>query len=143
MNDANNTTYILFAMLKRKKKKMGNTMSTNNVADKCLSEHNLETFFLLWLDEQIDGNEDNRYAQKQLRNIINHLKTFDNENQCENYISSISKEDRIVLIVSGQLGRTIVPRIHHLPQILSIYIYCMNKQANEQWSKDFNKVFLL
>lgn len=103
-------------------------------------DDNLESFALFWLDAQIDTKEENRQAQKQLRNIINYLKTFDDANNCEEYILSISPQDRIVLIVSGQLGRIIVPRIHHLRQILSIYIYCMNKQINEQWSKDFTKV---
>lgn len=121
---------------------MGVSGSTKHVTDKYLSEQNLETFSLLWLDEQVDTSADNRHAQQQLRTIINHLKTFNQENPCEDYISSISNEDRIVLIVSGRLGRTIVPRIHHLPQIISIYVYCMDKQANEQWSNDFNKVIL-
>jgi hypothetical protein len=103
-------------------------------------DDNLESFALLWLDAQVDTSEENRQAQKQLRKIINHLKTFDNENDCQQYILSISSQDRVVVIVSGRLGRTIVPHIHHLQQIISIYVYCMDKQANEQWSKNFTKV---
>lgn len=105
-----------------------------------IKDDNLESFALIWLDAQIDTKEENRQAQKQLRNIINHLKTFDNENDCHQYILSIPPQDRVVLIVSGQLGQTIVPHVHSLQQLLSIYIYCMNKQTNEQWSKDFIKV---
>jgi hypothetical protein len=44
------------------------------------------------------------------------------------------------LIVSGQFGREIVPKIHQLEQLSAIYVYCMNKEANEQWAKDFLKV---
>jgi len=101
---------------------------------------NLESFALLWLDAQVDTSEENRQAQIQFRNIINHFETFDNENDCQKYILSISPQDRVFLIVSGQLGRAIVPHVHHLRQIISIYIYCMDKQANEQWSKHFTKV---
>jgi len=115
--------------------------ASSSKAEELDKNNNLETFSLLWLDAQIHTSEENRQAQKQLRNIINHLKTFDDENDCQQYILSISPQDRIVLIVSGRLGRTIVPHVHHLRQIVSIYIYCMDKQANEEWSKNFTKIF--
>jgi hypothetical protein len=119
---------------------MGNTSSKTEEIDKNGNDNNLETFSLLWLDAQVDTSEENRQAQTQLRDIINHLKTFNDENDCQQYISTITPQDRVVFIVSGRLGRTIVPQVHHLQQITSIYVYCMNKQANEQWSKDFTKV---
>jgi hypothetical protein len=122
---------------------MGIPFSTTKRADKNENNNNLETFSLLWLDAEVDSSRENQEAQNQLRNIINHLKTFDDESECEQYISTISPQDRVVLIVSGQLGRTIVPRIHHLRHIISIYVYCTDKQANEQWSKHFTKVFRL
>ena len=103
-------------------------------------DDNLETFSLLWLDAQVNTTEENRQAQQKLRKIINHLKTFDDQNQCQQYILSLSPQDRLVLIVSGRLGRQLVPQIHQLRQISSIYIYCMDKQANEQWAKNFTKV---
>jgi len=119
---------------------MGVFSSKVKELDKHDNENNLETFSLLWLDAQVDTSEENRQAQKQLRNIINHLKIFDNENDCQQYILSISPQDRVVFIVSGRLGQIIVPQVHHLRQIISIYIYCRNKQANELWSKNFTKV---
>jgi hypothetical protein len=41
------------------------------------NDDNLETFSLLWLDAQVNTTKDNRQAQEKLRQIINHLKTFD------------------------------------------------------------------
>lgn len=125
------------------RKKMGIEFSTSKHAEKYSSEQNLETFVLLWLDEQVDSNEENCHAQKQLRTVINQFKTFTDPIQCEQYISTRSKDDRIILIISGRLGPTIVPRIHHLYEIISIYIYCMNKQINEQWAKAFPKVLII
>src|ERR1700722_4333463 len=90
--------------------------------------NNLETFSLVWLDASVNGSKENIEAQQRLRTSINHLKTFENSDQCEKYIRSVSKDDRIVLIVSGQLGREIVPRIHKLRQVFSIYVYCMDKK---------------
>jgi hypothetical protein len=104
------------------------------------SDDNLETFSLLWLDANVNRTDENLQTQEDLRTTINQLRPFDDPNQCEKYILSVPKDDRIVLIVSGQLGRQIVPRIHSLEQVLSVYIYCQNQQANEQWSISFSKV---
>ena len=103
-------------------------------------DDNLETFSIFWLDPQVNQTEDNRNAQLKLREIINHLKTFDDQNQCLQRILSLSTQDRLVLIVSGRCGRQLVPQIHHLRQVSSIYVYCMDKKANEQWAKDFIKI---
>lgn len=105
------------------------------------TQKNLETYFLLWLDETVNNSEENVQAQRQLRTSINQLTSFDNDSDCEKYIHSVAKDDRIVLIVSGRLGQEFVPRIHHLPQISLIYVYCMEKMCNEQWAKPFYKVF--
>jgi hypothetical protein len=110
--------------------------STSSIQQK----QNLETYFLIWLDAAVNSSKENVEAQQQLRTSINHLTTFDDDNECEEYIRSVSREDRIVLIVSGQLGQKIVPRIHQFRQISSIYVYCMDKKKNKQWAQDFSKV---
>ena len=79
--------------------------------------------------------------KKKLRLINNYLKTFDNQSQCEQYISSVSSQDRIIFIVSGRLDRQIVLQIHYYRQISSIYVYCMDQQFNEQWAIQYTKVF--
>jgi hypothetical protein len=101
---------------------------------------NVETFSLIWLDATVNTSPENIQSQEILRESINQLKTFDNGDECIKYIEYLSANDRIILISSGSLGRSIVPRIHELRQIFSIYIYCMNKEANEQWTKKFIKV---
>jgi hypothetical protein len=106
-------------------------MTSFLVCDHTIDE-NLETFSLVWLDAQVNNSIQKLNAQKELRAIINHLKIFEDENECQHFIEQMSKEDRLVLIVSGQLGRHVMSRIHHLRQVLSIYVYCIDKQANEQ-----------
>jgi len=101
---------------------------------------NLETYSLIWLDASVNKSRDNIEAQKQLRISINHLLTFEDDQECLQYIDSIPKNDRIILIVSGRLGQIIVPKIVKYRQIASVYVYCMNKKANEEWAKQFNKV---
>ena len=106
-------------------------MGGNNSKPLEISDENLETFSMFWLDAQVNTTEDNRNTQLKLREIINHLKTFDDQGECHQRILSLSQEDRLVLIVSGRCGRQLVPQIHHLRQVSSIYVYCMDKKANE------------
>ena len=103
-------------------------------------DENLETYCIIWLDAAVNSSQENVAAQKQLRASINHLVPFEDEQQCLQYIHSLPKDDRTVLIVSGRLGRSIVPQIIRLRQITSIYVYCMDKKANEQWASQFAKV---
>ena len=105
-----------------------------------IHDDNLESFSIFWLDAQVNTTEENRKAQQKLRQIINHLKTFEDQNQCQQFILSLAPEDRLILIVSGRCGRQLIPQIHQLRQLSSIYVYCMDKKANEQWAKDFTKV---
>ena len=104
------------------------------------SDKNLEAYGLIWLDASVNSVHENRQAQQQLRSIINYLLTFENEQQCYHYIKNLSQGDRIILIASGSLGRVIVPQIVDLQQIVSIYIYCFDKKANQQWSSHYTKV---
>ena len=104
-------------------------------------DKNLEIFSLIWLDENVNV-KDTRDTEQKLRSIINHLKKFQDVKQCQQYIEQRSKKDRLILIVSGQLGREIVPSIHKLRQVISIYVYCMDKKSNEQWACKFAKVKL-
>ncbi|CAF1053656.1 unnamed protein product [Adineta ricciae] len=111
----------------------------NNVVSVATDE-NLETFSLAWLDEEVDSTEENKQTQQQLRQIINHLKTFHDKQQCHDYVTSLSSQDRLVLIVSGRCGQELVPQIHSLRQVSAIYVYSKDEQANEQWTKCFIKV---
>jgi len=103
-------------------------------------EDNSEKFSLYWLDAEVNGSDDNKKAQEQLRSINNHLKTFDDLFKCQETIQSLHEQDRVILIVSGRLGRQILPQIHQFPQLSSIYVYCMDKQSNEEWARQFPKV---
>jgi hypothetical protein len=105
-------------------------------------KQNLETYSLIWLDTSVNTSQENVLAQQQLRTSINHLLIFEDENECEEYIRSTPKEDRIIFILSGQLGQRIVPRTHQLQQLFSIYVYCSDETRYSQWAQEFSKVIL-
>jgi hypothetical protein len=104
------------------------------------TDEKLETFCLIWLDFSVNKSPENRQAQQQLQTIINHVLTFEDDQKCLNYLKTLSKDDRVFLIASGKCGRQIVPQINNLKQLTSIFIYCLDKKFNEEWSQHFIKV---
>ena len=105
-----------------------------------MHDSDLESVCLVWLDASANTTVENIATQKTFRMITHHLKIFQNVHDCEQYIQQKCRNDRMFFIVSGQLGREIVPRIHHHRQIFAIYVYCQNKQFNEEWANKFSKV---
>lgn len=108
-----------------------------------MEEENLEIYSLIWLDGTVDSSEEKLNIQRKLRSSINYLKTFNNEYECENYLLSTSNNERIILIISGQLGKHLINHIHHLTQIISIYIFCIDKNKYLIWSNQFLKVYFI
>ena len=100
---------------------------------------NLESFICLWLDQAVNTSKTNVEFQQQLRQIINDLQIFENSQRCEDYIRKITDE-KIVLIVSGSLGRQIVPRLHDLSQFSACYVFCQDEKANKEWAEKYPKV---
>ncbi|CAF3387338.1 unnamed protein product, partial [Rotaria sp. Silwood2] len=94
---------------------------------------------IIWLDANVNTNE-RRSAEQKLTSIVKHFEKFQDKEQCQKYIEERSRKDRLVIVVSGQLGKEIVPSVHNLQQVTSIYVYCMNKEINEQWACSFVKV---
>ncbi|CAF1099350.1 unnamed protein product [Adineta steineri] len=102
-------------------------------------DKSLEIFSLIWLDANVDV-KDTRDTEVKLRSIINHIKKFQDIKQCQQYIEQTSQKDRLILIVNGRLGQEIVPYIHQLRQVISIYVYCMDRTSNQQWAFKFTKI---
>jgi len=104
--------------------------------------NNLELYSLIWCDANVDKTEENIQTQMKLRSSINYIQTFDNMNECEEYIKGV-KYEKVVLIVSGNIGHLMVPRIHALKQLTSVFVYCGNRVQHETWAKNYKKVCLL
>jgi hypothetical protein len=81
--------------------------------------------------------------EQKLREVVNDLKTFDNVDECVDYMTDAKEdEENIILLVTGRLARHILPFIHDFQQITDIYIQCRpeNVERNKQWIKDYKKV---
>ncbi len=111
---------------------------SHNTAEQPEVEKNLEDFSLVWCDENV-ASEENERIQLELRKSINFLKTYQTIVVCKMYVQQCT-QTKIVLIVAGGLGQILVPEVHNLPHILSIYVYCRNKAKHEQWTSGYGKV---
>jgi tetratricopeptide (TPR) repeat protein len=100
----------------------------------------VQNVLLIWLDSNIDDNNDDCCNTiSQLRRIVNTINTFTNGEECIEFINSMN-EEKVCMIISGSLGEHIVPRVHNMSQVDSIFIFCGNKKGHEQWVKDWSKI---
>jgi hypothetical protein len=95
---------------------------------------------LIWLDGSVNKSKDNIETQEQLRELNTEFKTFEKPDQCESFIHQTMTSSRIILIVGGQIGRQIIPKIHDFSHLAAIFVFCMNKIENEKWAKNHEKV---
>ncbi|CAF3989882.1 unnamed protein product, partial [Rotaria sp. Silwood1] len=100
----------------------------------------VQNFLILWLDEDIDEVIDEYYNSIQhLQQIVNTIEPFNDTDECVDYLSQLQNE-KAFLIVSDTLCETVVPRIHHMTQLYSIYVFSHKQSGYEEWAKDWYKV---
>ncbi|CAF0879698.1 unnamed protein product [Adineta steineri] len=100
-----------------------------------------QNYQLVWLDAHIDEHNDSNCQNTitVLRRIINYVTTFNEVDECMNYIGKM-KDEKIILIISGTLGQNFIPIIHDTSQIISIFIFCKNKLVHELWAYSWSKI---
>ena len=111
---------------------------SNNANDAATTSHPtsriLQNFQLIWLDS--DFNEANPHLKKLLEDLhqtVTSITTFTDADECVDFMDEI-EEGRVFLIVSGSLGRHVVPCIEAMSQLDSIYVFCDNKVLHEEWA---------
>ncbi|CAF1307006.1 unnamed protein product, partial [Didymodactylos carnosus] len=94
----------------------------------------------MWFDFCIDDTAvTTRERIEELCHIVCTLLTFTNSDECVEHIKQM-KGKKIFLIINDTRSTTILQQTHWLPQLKSIYIFCSNKEEQEQLSKDYKKV---
>ena len=100
----------------------------------------IQNVLLIWLDSNIDENSsDCQNTIAQLRHVVHTVNTFADGEECIEFLEEIADE-KACIIMSGYLGQQIVPRVHDLSQVDSIFIFCGNKRHHEGWAKDWSKI---
>ncbi|CAF0869022.1 unnamed protein product [Rotaria sp. Silwood1] len=103
------------------------------------NNNNFGIYSIVWLDASINS-QNNIDTQKRIRSSIKYLEIYEKLDACKNYIYSVSSHHRVILIVSDYFGQQLIPEIHNLPQIFSIYILCKNEQCHHQWIQQYEKI---
>lgn len=102
---------------------------------------NLEIFSLIWCDADVETVYASRPIHEKLSDLINFQRTFKSVNECEQYIcQKTTAIDKIILVSSGSFGQDLLNRVHHLPQINAIYVYCLVKENHQTLLAHFTKV---
>jgi hypothetical protein len=106
-----------------------------------IHKQNLEIFSLIWCDSHVEKVYESRVTQEKLLDLIHFQRTFKSIEECEQYIrEETTTVDKIILISSGSFGQDLLDRVHHLPQINSVYIYCLLKNNYQTLLTNFPKV---
>ena len=100
----------------------------------------IQNFLLIWLDANFDESKpDFRKSLQQLRHIVASITTFKDADECIDFLDECETEN-VFMIISGSLGRYVVPCIEEMPQLRSIYVFYDNKAIHEEWLGKIPKV---
>ncbi|CAF1131454.1 unnamed protein product [Didymodactylos carnosus] len=114
--------------------------SSLSTSENFFLNNSAEPYTVIWLDVQVNATKENLGSQIKLRSMAEcNLLVAVHPNKCEEYLHQQSNE-KLILIISGQLGREFVPRVHDLPQLSAIYVYYFHKEMNEKWAEEYKKI---
>jgi tetratricopeptide (TPR) repeat protein len=101
----------------------------------------VDPYIYIWLDDTIETSKYNRDTKTLIGQMTKgRLLTFADPDQCVDHILTEITTQKLFFIVSNKLGQNVVPLIHEIPQIQTIYVYCGSQQTAESWSKLCPKV---
>ena len=100
----------------------------------------LETFFLIWLQSNIDRNDQIQTTIKHLQNVVMHTRLMNDCDYLKKYLKEYKADDKIVLIISGEFAKKIVPYVHDFTSIIAIYVYSLEYTIDDEWIQDYWKV---
>ena len=124
----------------KEKAEQGSAVAKGTGARRRADMKMVQNVLLIWLDKNIDdNNQDCRNTVTQLRRIVNDINKFTDGDQCIQFINTIT-DNKACMVISGSLGQHIVPRVHNMSQVDSIFIFCGNKKHHEQWAEKWSKV---
>ncbi|CAF1061444.1 unnamed protein product [Adineta steineri] len=138
MENKNSTAATTFSNAKHAEPVSG--FSTGATVNQRMNMQRMQNVLLVWLDNNInDSNADCSNTVKQLKRVVNNVNTFTDGKQCVEFIQNITN-NKVCMIVSGSLGKHIVPLVHHMSQVDTIFIFCSNREWHEQWAKEWPKI---
>lgn len=100
---------------------------------------------LIWIDKNVNSNEENRQFQNRFLDEFPSFETFENLDEFSSWIETSGNDDDETelnfVVMSGRLAKEILERFHLHSSIKSFWIFCGNKtNFDVQSIKQFSKV---
>jgi hypothetical protein len=99
----------------------------------------MKSLWFVWFQSLTDYSQEN-IGVKRFQTLVEDIMFFENEDECEIYIKNLFQYDDVIFIISDKLVEKMLPPIHELEQILSIYIYYSNKKKYVEWITKYKKI---
>ncbi|CAF0898936.1 unnamed protein product [Adineta steineri] len=137
---ANNKSITSIQTDTQSKTKYVSNFSKDSVENRRINMRRMQNILLIWLDKNIDeNNTDCSNTIDQLKSVVNDVNTFTDGEKCVEFIQTITN-NKVCMIVSGSLGKHIVPHVHDMSQVDTIFIFCNNQEWHKQWIKEWPKI---
>ena len=65
---------------------------------------------------------------------------FDYGTEIDETVAKINSTVKTVLITSGAIGNILMPKIHHMDNVMVVLVFCFNLEKHSKWASDFNKI---
>ncbi|CAF3626083.1 unnamed protein product [Rotaria sp. Silwood1] len=100
----------------------------------------VENVRLIWLDANINkSNPDCCNTLTRLRRIVSSIDTFTAIEPCVDFLKNV-RDEKAFMVVSGSLGEKVIPIVHSMAQLDSIFVFCGNKARYEHLITKWPKV---
>ncbi|CAF2033686.1 unnamed protein product [Rotaria magnacalcarata] len=99
-----------------------------------------QDYLIIWLDLNLDRTStyyESRLAQIQV--VCSDMYIFTERDECVDFLTDADNK-KTFLILEDYVGKEIIPLIHDIPYIDSIYILCIHEDQLENWTNMWNKV---
>ncbi|CAF1472093.1 unnamed protein product [Adineta steineri] len=109
-------------------------------ADRRINMQRIQNVLLVWLDSNIDDdNADCNNIIKQLNCVVNNINTFTDGKECVEFIQTI-KNNEVFMVVSDPLGKNLVPCVHEMSQVDTVFIVGNNQECHKHLVKEWPKI---
>ncbi|CAF1497392.1 unnamed protein product [Adineta steineri] len=120
--------------------KQASSLFKDATTNRRINMQRMQNVLLIWLDNNInESSADCSNTIEQLKCVVNNVNTFIDGDECYKFIQTINN-NKVCMIVSGSLGKHIVPHVHHMSQVDTIFIFCNNQESHKQWAKEWSKI---
>ncbi|CAF4614037.1 unnamed protein product [Rotaria sp. Silwood2] len=116
------------------------TVVSRNVIEPRPVRRMFQNSLVIWVDADFDASKDNyKKSMEHLQHVAATVAVFTDRDESIDFLTDTENE-KVSMIVSGTLGQHIIPVIQECPQLVSIYIFCVNQLIHERWAKTIAKV---